>query len=341
MLECKVVKTSVRIPLGRLKRGLGMWTVPKLRTLVEIVRTIQNWPSALVLYAGLKKEVTVVFRNGIQLQVKDKSMWQLIILLIKISLHSRILHETINMHKVRLGDTEIVFSASDERSVYRAYVLSNLYKQLDAKVNPEGFCQFIFKGRTVNYFFDPEDFDTIGNLNVTFIDEQYCSLDVRDKVVADVGASYGDTAIYFALKGAKKIYAYEPIPWVAKVLEKNIILNNLSEIVKVIPNAVTISEGEAILNVPKASTDASLYGHDNKDTVQISVKTVTPPLDAQVLKLNCEGCEYGIILDWLKEKNYEGMIVNYHNGYEQLERKLRNIGYKVKIKSKIRLLIAK
>lgn len=201
--------------------------MPVFRTLVEILRTIQNWPSALLLYAGLKKEAIVVFRNGIQLQIKDRSKWQLVLYLIKISLHSRILRETVYTHKALIGDSEIVFSTTDERSVYRAYVLSNLYKQLDAKVSPEGFCQSIFAGGAVSYFFDPEDFDTTGNLNVTFIDEQYCTLDVRDKIVPDVGASYGDTAIYFALKGAKKVYAYEPIPWVAKVLEKNIILNNL------------------------------------------------------------------------------------------------------------------
>jgi len=260
------------------------------RSFAETIRTTKNWPSALLLYAGLKKDLNVVFRNGIQLQIKDKSNWKLVFWLIKISLNSRILCETIYTYKALIGDSEIVFSTTDERSVYRAYVLSSLYKQLDAKVSQEGCCQFVFKGRTINYFFDPEDFDTLGNLNVTFIEDQYCPLDVKDKIVADIGASYGDTAIYFAMKGAKKVYAYEPIPWVAKVLEKNIILNNLSEIVRVIPYAVTITDGEAILNVPKASTDASLYGHENKDTIQISVKTVTPPLDAQVLKLNCEGC---------------------------------------------------
>ncbi len=39
---------------------------------------------------------------------------------------------------------------------------------------------------------------------------EYGVLDVSGKVVIDVGASIGDSAIYFALKGARKVIAIEP-----------------------------------------------------------------------------------------------------------------------------------
>jgi len=37
-------------------------------------------------------------------------------------------------------------------------------------------------------------------------------LDVKGKVVIDVGAYIGDSAIYFALKGARKVIALESHP---------------------------------------------------------------------------------------------------------------------------------
>ena len=41
------------------------------------------------------------------------------------------------------------------------------------------------------------------------IDELYGKLDVKDKCILDIGADCGSTALYFALKGAKKIYCIE------------------------------------------------------------------------------------------------------------------------------------
>ena len=56
-------------------------------------------------------------------------------------------------------------------------------------------------------------FDIIWLINENFIKEQYKWLDVEGKNVVDVGANIGDTAIYFALKGAKHVYAFEPYPY--------------------------------------------------------------------------------------------------------------------------------
>jgi len=38
----------------------------------------------------------------------------------------------------------------------------------------------------------------------------YDWLDVKGKRVLDVGASIGDTAVYFALRGAREVVAFEP-----------------------------------------------------------------------------------------------------------------------------------
>jgi len=52
----------------------------------------------------------------------------------------------------------------------------------------------------------------IPNFYEIFIKEIYRPLNVEDRVVVDIGAFVGDTAIYFALRGAKHVYTYEPYP---------------------------------------------------------------------------------------------------------------------------------
>jgi len=321
----------------------------KLKSLIEIVSTVRNWFSVILLDAGLKKNIVVVFRNGITVEIPDKSTRHIIYYLGKISLCCPILHNTNGKCKMFLGNTEVAFQLNDENSIYRAYILSCLCKELKIKFFHErSFCEFYFKGRKVIYFFSLEDFSSIFNLYVTFIRERdtYGALDVRNKVVADVGASFGDSAIFFALKGARKVYAYEPIPWVAKILEKNVRLNNLSDVVKIYPYAVSLNEGKATLIVPKNKTEgASLYYDDKKfhiaekrerelKLMHITVEKTTPPLDADVAKIDCEGCEYDII-KFLKDRIYDEIVMEYHSDYRPLTKKLMELGYRVRVLKKV------
>jgi len=54
----------------------------------------------------------------------------------------------------------------------------------------------------------------------------YDSLNVKDRVVIDVGAFVGDSAVYFALKGAKRVIAVEPHPGAFAEMLENVKLNN-------------------------------------------------------------------------------------------------------------------
>jgi len=59
----------------------------------------------------------------------------------------------------------------------------------------------------------------------TFIhDIHFVGFDLKDKVIVDVGAFVGDTALYYANFGAI-VYAYEPHPVNFYWLKKNIELN--------------------------------------------------------------------------------------------------------------------
>ena len=61
-----------------------------------------------------------------------------------------------------------------------------------------------------------------GDIAGVFFEETYSKLHITDSIVLDVGANIGDTVIYFALNGAKWIYAFEPFPYSYKSLEYNV-----------------------------------------------------------------------------------------------------------------------
>jgi FkbM family methyltransferase len=52
---------------------------------------------------------------------------------------------------------------------------------------------------------------------------------VKNKIVVNVGAYTGDSAIYFALRGAKKVIAIEPRSNAFNEMLENIRLNNLED----------------------------------------------------------------------------------------------------------------
>jgi len=60
---------------------------------------------------------------------------------------------------------------------------------------------------------------------------------LKGRDVIDVGASVGDTALYFVLNGARKVIAVEPLPNVAKCVEENVNISGLAERAKIV-NAV-------------------------------------------------------------------------------------------------------
>ena len=71
-------------------------------------------------------------------------------------------------------------------------------------------------------FSDPE---------AVFFKKEYNFLNVKDRDVIDVGMSIGDSTIYFALNGVRRVIGLEPYPYAFSYEEKNVKLNNLQNII--------------------------------------------------------------------------------------------------------------
>jgi Predicted methyltransferase len=76
----------------------------------------------------------------------------------------------------------------------------------------------------------------------TLEDEEYGYVDVKSKSVVDIGAFVGDTAVYFAIKGAKKVIAIEPHTGAYEELVENIRINGLEG--KIVPLNIAVGDKE-------------------------------------------------------------------------------------------------
>lgn len=172
-------------------------------------------------------------------------------------------------------------------------------------------------------------------LSEIFLDESYSKLNPNGKTVVDVGANIGDSAIYFAVRGARHVYAFEPFEYVLNTARNNIRLNKLEKNITLIQAAVGEKEGSITLN----PEDHSSGGSDLKPSncgVPIDVLTLENIVDKfkiqnGILKVDCEGSEYGILLPAKEEtlRKFDEIFLEYHYGYSNLVQKLKNSGFTI------------
>jgi hypothetical protein len=111
-------------------------------------------------------------------------------------------------------------------------VLNSTPKIKNAEINNiNKIIKFKFKNKVIEFYYNVQKqlYNTIGMIKEQFIEEQYKWLNVKGKDVIDIGANIGDSAIYFALKGAKHVYAFEPYPYSCDIANKNTRLNGLED----------------------------------------------------------------------------------------------------------------
>lgn len=148
-----------------------------------------------------------------------------------------------------------------------------------------------------------------GILWETYIAKIHHYSKLKDKTVLDVGAAFGDTSLWFAKQGCKKIFAVEPLSNNYKALMANLKLNNSKKNkVKCIKAAVGI-DGNVTLtytNSPGIFGGASAYkkvGKMNELVQSFSISHLLDKLnlkEVDILKMDCKGGEVYINAEDLK-----------------------------------------
>ncbi len=143
--------------------------------------------------------------------------------------------------------------------------------------------------------------------------------EVKEKEIVDVGANIGDTAIYYAINGARKIIALEPLPSIYTKAKINITLNNLED--KIIFLNAALGDNRGKIHVPEeisiedSTIFSSLKPKGNYEVDVITLKDVLKLLKKPyLLKMDCEGCEASVILNNYEDiLNFHEIIMEYHS----------------------------
>ena len=173
----------------------------------------------------------------------------------------------------------------------------------------------------------------ISDPEAVFFKEEYSFLNVKDRDVIDIGMNIGDSTIYFALNGAKRVIGLEPYPYAFSYAERNVKLNNLQNIITL--NAGYGRDSKIIVDDNKISLNtSSLIESDMGREIPIySLKTLLNKYEIEdaVLKMDCEGCEYNLLEEDNEDLMKFSMVrIEYHYGFEKIKEKLEKSGFKVR-----------
>lgn len=188
----------------------------------------------------------------------------------------------------------------------------------------------------LNYTNDYQFTNTLTGIKEQFIEEPYAGVDFKGREVLDIGASIGDSAIYFALNGAKHVVGLEPYPFTYNVAKMNVRSTGLAPKITLLNQACRSREGTTIIDSNFQNNDRHALKHF-RNGKRIKVNSLAGILRDHhiidgVLKLDCEGYEYEIIENADPDllSRFKSIVIEYHFGYKQLEEKLRRCGFNVR-----------
>ena len=196
--------------------------------------------------------------------------------------------------------------------------------QVDDYINKEGL-KFIYEGLKRGWKYkdgaiEKEGvFFRYGSWTVFEIfDEHIYNVDVYDKDVVDIGANVGDSSIYFAIKGARKVIGVEPLPNVYAQAIENVKLNHLEGKIFLINAALGSKSGK--IKVPCNTSTYQSYDFSalrTKGECEVPIVTLSEVLkqisEPYLLKMDCEGCEFDVILnDYEHVKMFKKLVFEHH-----------------------------
>jgi FkbM family methyltransferase len=172
--------------------------------------------------------------------------------------------------------------------------------------------------------------------------------DFKGKTILDVGAYNGDSAIHFARRGADFVIGLEPDPQNYELAIENLRLNKLEDQVKLFNLALSPTPGESLFSTNSTTPNISRLeqeGTENSGALSVATTSVKELIDylrylglgrIDLMKMNCEGCEYGIIANMPPEvlESIQEIILEFHEGPRDLPEILARQGFQTKIKGR-------
>jgi len=194
-----------------------------------------------------------------------------------------------------------------------------------------------------------ESFDPLVIAETWLYETHFLGHDLSNWFVLDIGAYIGDTALYYARRGAF-VVAVEPLPSNYRAMLKNIELNpDLKS--RIVPINVAVGPEDGYVEFAYSGSvngAASMYcsGRHKVKVRSVRLSSLIKEINARgidlnkfkfkALKMDCKGCEYDIIHepDALKlfdiiKIEYSGYLKN--KTYHQLKKALENLDFKCRV----------
>ncbi|MBO3840235.1 MAG: FkbM family methyltransferase [Thermoproteota archaeon] len=178
------------------------------------------------------------------------------------------------------------------------------------------------------------------------LEDMVSCVDINDSIIVDIGAYLGETALLFLSKGAKKVYALEPVGRHYNYLIENIARNNAED--KIVPLKYGAWFRDTVVNVSYMDDGTGLRTTGNKQ-IAMQMKDLNDILTTiyneegriNLVKMDCEGCEYSLLkLDNKIVSLAEQYIIETHGPETPILDKMAGCGYDAKLIRRIGKWIA-
>ncbi|MGB5080849.1 MAG: FkbM family methyltransferase [Burkholderiales bacterium] len=171
-------------------------------------------------------------------------------------------------------------------------------------------------------FFSPLESKVEGDfLREIFREDVYRmkSREMTGKTVVDIGAYFGDSTIPMAKRGAT-VYAFEPSSTAGALLRRNIGANEMRGEVHFFNVGLSTRTHEETVAGERLNF---------VDAIPFIMDKIPPSVD--LLKMDCEGCEYPLFEDerFLDHLSPAEIVMEYHQGEARLVEILENRAYTV------------
>ena len=192
----------------------------------------------------------------------------------------------------------------------------------------------------------------LGHLVEIFLGKVY-GADFQGKNVIDIGMSNGDSSIFFAKNGAKRVIGVEPDRRSFDIALTNINESKVNEIVLPLNRALSGQSGMVELIVSESSPNANSIDAENmvnvagskfKENIEaIGLEEIIDMFNGEhidFLKMDCEGCEYKVLRSI--SEGYFSRILNlnleYHHGLQDIPELLNRDGFNISITESNKLM---
>jgi len=291
-----------------------------IMTILGTIKYVKNWWDVFLIYFEKKEKANIIFRSGFVIKGIRKKCFSYPCVLVSLGRIMKKYEVRQNRKEIIINGVGIPINNLTPIPAYECFFDNGgtIHKEKGLLIAQLKNIRLIL----------PNETQGIREFVEVFIQKGYDKYDFRNKTVLDIGGFIGDTAVFFALTGAKKVVVYEPNPELYKIALKNIKLLHCKKKIEIYNLAVGDKNGKISLIIPTDYGSSTLYPSSLQKNKSFNTKKVNVNLISisnifnkigvvDILKMDCEGSEYPILEEILKkglqDKIKEGIILEAHN----------------------------